>query len=193
MGLFPVSQSYVQDRRKARKIPSYKPPSCYLSLSRHRVWTLKHLDKTSPQRSSSVQIKPLQSIVLSCERVPGTLQPSEFLGEFVQADGWARLPVTPLNHGSGKLRRTFLMSRSPHGSSRFEFRIRPEKSRRLVIPRTSCWRCSRRLVRAAARPSARQLCRSRRNGRCQHPRFPCLPSPSSARVQKPDRRRWRLV
>src|SRR5258706_6236037 len=32
-------------------------------------------------RSSSVQIKPLQSIVLSCERVPGTLQPSEFLGE----------------------------------------------------------------------------------------------------------------
>jgi hypothetical protein len=39
----------------------------------------------------------MQSIVLSCERVPGTLQPSEFLGEFVQADGWARLPVTPLN------------------------------------------------------------------------------------------------
>ena len=146
----------------------------------------------SPRRSL-VQIKPLQSIVLSCERVPGTLQPSEFLGEFVQADGWARLPVTPLNPGSGKLRRTFLMSRSPHGSSRFEFRIRPEKSRRLVIPRTSCWRCSRRLVRAAARPSARQLCRSRRSGRCQHPRFPCLPSPSSARVQKPDRRRWRLV
>src|ERR1700722_15449382 len=73
------------------------------------------LDKTSWQRSSSVQIKPLQSIVLSCERVPGTLQPSEFLGEFVQADGWARLPVTPLNPGSGKLRRTFLMSRSPYG------------------------------------------------------------------------------
>src|SRR6266403_5014199 len=95
--------------------------------------------------------------VLSCERVSGTLQPSECLGEFVQADGWVRLPVTPLNPGSGKLRRTFLMSRSPHGSSRFEFRIRPEKSRRLVIPRTSCWRCSRRLVRAAARPSARQL------------------------------------
>ena len=142
---------------------------------------------------SLVQIKPLQSIVLSCERVPGTLQPSEFLGEFVQADGWARLPVTPLNPGSGRLRRTFMMSRSPHGSSRFEFRIRPEKSRRLVIPRTSCWRCSRRLVRAAARPSARQLCRSRRSGRCQHPRFPCLPSSSSARVQKPDRRRWRLV
>src|SRR5258708_33101043 len=46
---------------------------------------------------SVVQIHPLQSIVLSCERVPGTLQPSEFLGEFVQADGWARLPVTPLN------------------------------------------------------------------------------------------------
>ena len=157
------------------------------------VWTLKHLDRTNRQRSSKVQIKPLQSIVLSCERVPGTLQPSEFLGEFVQADGWARLPVTPLNPGSGKLRRTFLMSRSPHGSSQFEFRIRPEKSRRLVILRTSCWRCSRRLVRAAARPSARQLCRSRRSGRCQHPRFPCLPSPSSARVQKPDRRRWRLV
>src|SRR5579859_116776 len=58
-----------------------------------------------------VQITPLQSIVLSCERVPGTLQPSECLGEFVQADGWARLPVTPLNPGSGKLRRTFLMSR----------------------------------------------------------------------------------
>src|SRR5258707_7052001 len=90
------------------------------------------------------------------KRVPGTLQPSEFLGEFVQADGWARLPVTPLNPGSGKLRRTFLTPRSPHGSSRFEFRIRPETSRRLVIPRTSCWRCSRRLVRAAARPSFRQ-------------------------------------
>ena len=56
---------------------------------------------------SLVQIRPLQSIVLSCERVPGTLQPFEFLGEFVQADGWARLPVTPLNPGSGKLRRTF--------------------------------------------------------------------------------------
>jgi hypothetical protein len=142
---------------------------------------------------SLVQFKPLQSIVLSCERVPGTLQPSEFLGEFVQADGWVRLPVTPLNPGSGKLRRIFLMSRNPHGSSRFESRIPPEKSRRLVIPRTSCWRCLRTLVRAAARPSARQLCRSRRSGRCQHPRFPCLPSPSSARVQKPDRRRWRLV
>src|ERR1700682_5867197 len=108
-----------------------------------------------------------QASAINCsflQRVPGTLQPSEFLGEFVQADGWARLPVTPLNPGSGKLRRTFLMSRSPHGSSRSEFRIRPEKSRRLVIPRTSCWRCSRRLVRAAARPSARQLCRSRRSG-----------------------------
>jgi hypothetical protein len=46
---------------------------------------------------SSVQIRPLQSIVLSGERVSGTLQPSEFLGEFVQADGWAPLPVTPLN------------------------------------------------------------------------------------------------
>jgi len=124
---------------------------------------------------------------------PAPCNHPNFLGEFVQADGWARLPVTPLNPGSGKLRRTFLMSRSPHGSSRFEFRIPPEKSRRLVIPRTSCWRCSRTLVRAAARPSARQLCRSRRSGRCQHPRFPCLPSPSSARVQKPDRRRWRLV
>src|SRR5260370_39360429 len=53
--------------------------------------------------------------------------------------------------------------------------VRPEKSRRLVIPRTSCWRCSRRLVRTAARPSARQLCRSRRSGRCQHPRFPASP------------------
>src|SRR6267143_7013125 len=51
-----------------------------------------------------VQIRPLQSIVLSCERVPGTLQPSEFLGEFVQSDGWVRLPVTPLNLGSCKLR-----------------------------------------------------------------------------------------
>src|SRR5260370_21237071 len=29
---------------------------------------------------SAVQIRPLQSIVLSCERVPATLQPSEFLG-----------------------------------------------------------------------------------------------------------------
>jgi hypothetical protein len=46
---------------------------------------------------SLVQIRPLQSIVLSCQRVPDTLQPSEFLGEFVQAYGWARLPVTPLN------------------------------------------------------------------------------------------------
>src|SRR5258708_3546920 len=53
------------------------------------------------------------------KRVPGTLQPSEFVGEFVQADGWARLPVTPLNPGSVKLRRTFLMSRSPNGISRF--------------------------------------------------------------------------
>jgi hypothetical protein len=39
------------------------------------------------------------SIVFSCERVPGNLQPSEFLGEFVQADGWERLPVTPFNPG----------------------------------------------------------------------------------------------
>src|SRR5260370_41083915 len=50
---------------------------------------------------------------------PGTLQPSEFLGEFVQADGSARLPVTPLNPGSVKLRRTFLMSRRPHVIARF--------------------------------------------------------------------------
>ena len=48
-------------------------------------------------KEASVQIRPLQSIVLSCQRVPDTLQPSEFLGEFVQAYGWARLPVTPLN------------------------------------------------------------------------------------------------
>src|SRR5258708_38434617 len=52
----------------------------YLDRDMDFVWTLKHLDKTSWQRGSSVQIKPLQSIVLSCERVPGTLQPSEFLG-----------------------------------------------------------------------------------------------------------------
>jgi hypothetical protein len=142
---------------------------------------------------SLVQIKPLQSIVLSCERVPGTLQPSEFF-RGIRPGRWLGTPACySFKPGSGKLRRIFLMSRNPHGSSRFEFRIPPEKSRRLVIPRTSCWRCLRTLVRAAARPSARQLCRSRRSGRCQHPRFPCLPSPSSARVQKPDRRRWRLV
>src|SRR5580704_19601577 len=47
------------------------------------VWTLKHMDKTNWPRSSSVQIKPLQSIVLSCEQVPCTLQPSEFVEEFV--------------------------------------------------------------------------------------------------------------
>ena len=137
--------------------------------------------------------RPLRSIVLSCERVPGTLQPSEFF-RGIRPGRWLGTPACySFKPGSGKLRRTFLMSRNQNGSSRFEFRIPPEKSSRLVIPRTSCWRCSRTLVRAAARPSARQLCRSRRSGRCQHPQFPCLPSPSSARVQKPDRRRWRLV
>jgi hypothetical protein len=35
--------------------------------------------------------------LFNADENPGTLQPSEFLSGFVQADGWARLPVTPLN------------------------------------------------------------------------------------------------
>ena len=35
-----------------------------------------------------------------------------------------------------------------------------------AIPRTWCWRCSMRLVPAAARPSARRLCRRRPSGTC---------------------------
>jgi len=42
--------------------------------------------------------RPLQSIVLSCEQVSGTLQPSEFVGEFVQADGWG----APACHAGGR-------------------------------------------------------------------------------------------
>src|SRR3981189_3471020 len=58
-----------------------------------------HLNATrtfgSLPKGRGFKFGPLQSIVLSCERVPGTLHPSEFLGEFVQADDWARLPITP--------------------------------------------------------------------------------------------------
>ena len=48
----------------------------------------------------SVQIKPPQSIVLSFEEIHGILQPSEFVGDFFQADGWGRLPVTQEVAGS---------------------------------------------------------------------------------------------
>ncbi len=43
------------------------------------VWTLKHLDKTSWQRSSSVQIKPPQLKSVLFQSFLQTLQPSEFV------------------------------------------------------------------------------------------------------------------
>jgi len=59
----------------------------------------KHLDKTRFTlwlKSRRLRIKPRKSIVLSCEQVPGALQPSEFIGEFVQADGRPAVYAPPL-------------------------------------------------------------------------------------------------
>src|SRR6266852_4578836 len=80
-GIVPSSPSSVQSRRQARRsLPTSRLLVTYLDRDMDFVWTLKHLDKTSWQRSSSVQIKPLQALVLSCGGVLDGLQPSAFLG-----------------------------------------------------------------------------------------------------------------
>src|ERR1700722_17438377 len=47
----------------------------------------------SSTEGSLVQIRPVQSFVLSCEEVSGTPQPSEFVEEFVQPDGGPRVSL----------------------------------------------------------------------------------------------------
>jgi hypothetical protein len=61
---------------------------------RHEPGTLIGIVRNPHSAEESlVQIKPVQSFVLSCEQVPGTPQPSEFVEEFVQPDGGPRLSL----------------------------------------------------------------------------------------------------
>src|SRR5713101_6992967 len=63
-GIVPSSPSSVQSRCQARRsLPTSRLLVTYLDRDIEFVWTLKHLDKTSWQRSSSVQIKPLPRFI----------------------------------------------------------------------------------------------------------------------------------
>jgi len=85
--------------------------------------------RSSRFQASPAQIKPPQSIVLSCEQVPGAPQPSEFGVKYVQIDGWG----APGCHG-GPIARSEVCFQEPprcqpayRHPRRRQFRAKPDE------------------------------------------------------------------